>query len=112
MKSASTRLLVAALDLLTATLILAASLVRLLATGATWATRRLSAPTAAVGARPNLRVVQDDGKRQQLARGLVGMGFRAADVRADTGAVNDAEMARMSMPDLFKSCIGKLGRAA
>jgi len=119
MKSASVRLIIAALSLLTALLTLAVTLVRLVTAAAAWGVGRLARPAQAVPAvsgRPNLRVVSDDGKREQLTRGLVGMGFRAPDVRGAVAGLSDEEIARTAMPELFKRCIGKLashaGRAA
>lgn len=101
MKHALSKLVISALALLTALFDLGTARVR----------ARIVAPPAGrqvPAPRANLRIVSLMGKRQQLTQALVGLGFRAAEVRAFVAGVNERE----ALADLIKQGLGKLGRAA
>jgi len=138
MKNAMTRLAVTLLSLLTAILALATALVRLVVTLITGLTAYLEAklprrsesskttqdaPAASVAsvassassalAKSTLRVVQSSTPdvRDQVATGLVGLGFPAANVRRFVGQLTDRDLQR-PVADVIRDGLAWLSRAA
>jgi hypothetical protein len=114
MKTALTKLFVAAVSLLVAVCELAAALVRLVAALVLRAARavrpRAAPPAPRLPVRPNLRVVpapSTDLERGRLVTALVGMGFKPAPVRAFVDGLGD-RVGREPIATLIKEGLAKL----
>jgi hypothetical protein len=112
-KTATAKLYVAALSLLTAALELGAALVRLasaMALRAAAAARPRATPAARLPARPNLRVVpppSDDLERGRLVTALAGMGWPLPRVRAFVDGLGD-RVGREPLAALIKEGLSEL----